>query len=114
MNVVPFFLPDDLICIILEYDGRIKYKKGKYVNIIHKDDARYYMIQSIINKKIEILKKIEIHNGRDGPGFYFEFSFDIYRDVGLCYDYNFSYANKFEICYFNWRNNIIKQFRTYL
>ena len=114
MNVVPFFLPNDLIGIILEYDGRIKYKKGKYINIIHKHDTRYYMIQSIINKKIEIMKKIEIHNGRDGPGFYFEFSFDIYRDVGLCYDYNFSYANKFEICYFNWRNNIIKQFRTYL
>ena len=107
-------IPEELLHIVLEYDGRIKYRKGEYVNIIHKNDERYNMITSIVNKKVEILKKIEIHNGRDGPGFYFEFSFDIYRDVGLCYDYNFSYANKFEICYFNWRNNIIKQFRTYL
>ena len=114
MVVVPYFLPNELIDIILEYDGRIKYKKGKYVNIIHKHDTRYEMIQAIINKKIEILKEIEIDNGRDGRGFYFEFVFDTLRSAGLCYDYNFSYENKFEICYFDWRNDSWLQIRTYL
>ena len=39
-------------------DGRIKYRNGKYVNIIHKYDERYDMIKSLIRKKIEIVKTI--------------------------------------------------------
>jgi hypothetical protein len=109
MNIVPY-IPNDLINIILEYDGRIKYRRGNYVNIIHKYDVRYDMIQSIINKKMEILKTAEIH----GSGFYFEFGFDTCRNVGLCYDCNFSYADKFEICYYDTRNNGWIQIRTYL
>ena len=50
------YIPLELLNIILAYDGRIKYKKGKYVNIIHKNDIRYNIIQPIINKKIEIIK----------------------------------------------------------
>jgi len=38
------YIPTELLDIILEYDGRIKYKKGKYVNIIHKNDERYNII----------------------------------------------------------------------
>ena len=42
-------LPFDVLNLILEYDGRIKYlhKQCIYINIIHKDDYRY----SIIEKK---------------------------------------------------------------
>ena len=108
MNVP--YIPNELLDIILEYDGRIKYKKGKYVNIIHKHDDRYNIIQQLINKKMEIMKRTEV----DGSGFYFEFGFDTCVNVGLCYDYNFSYENKFEICYYDTRNNGWKQIRTYL
>ena len=100
---------EDVVNKILEYDGRIKYRKGHYVDIIHKNDIRYNLIQNIIVKKKEILKKIT----RDGKGFYFEFGFNNINGVGLCYDYNFSYENKFEICYYDWRSDII-QIRTYL
>ena len=31
--------------------------------------------------------------------FYFEFSFDNQPSLSLCYDYNWSYNNVFEICY---------------
>ena len=34
-------LPEELVHIILEYDGRIKYRKGEYVDIIHKNDETY-------------------------------------------------------------------------
>jgi len=107
--IVPH-IPTELLDIILEYDGRIKCKKGKYVNIIHKHDDRYNIIQQLINKKMEIMKRTEV----DGSGFYFEFGFDTCVNVGLCYDYNFSYENKFEICYYDTRNNGWQQIRTYL
>lgn len=102
-------IPEELLHIILEYDGRIKYKKGKYINIIHKNDERYNIITPILSKKTEIMKTIEFHE----LGFYFEVGFNIINHVGLVYDYNFSYKNKFEICYYDLRDKII-QIRTYL
>jgi hypothetical protein len=104
------YIPNDVVDIILEYDGRIKYKNGKYVNIIHKNDERYNIIKPLISKKMKIMEKIEF----DGSGFYFAIRFDICNSVGLCYDYNFTYKNEFEICYFDIRNNGWEQIRTYL
>ncbi len=103
------YIPRDILHVILEYDGKIKYKNGNYVNIIHKNDERFNIIKPLFNKKIEIMKTCKIY----GDSFYFEFGFDICKGVGLCYDYNFSFPNKFEICYFDWRDGI-KQIRTYL
>jgi hypothetical protein len=103
------YIPNELLDIILAYDGRIKYKKGKYVNIIHKNDERYDIITPVVTKKMRIMQYTEL----SGSGFYFEFGFDTCRNVGLCYDYNFSFANKFEICYYDTRDGWI-QIRTYL
>jgi len=52
-------LPYELVNIILEYDGRIKYKYKqkntidyhKFVNVIHKYDKRYNIITPVIDKK---------------------------------------------------------------
>lgn len=93
-------LPKELIHIILSYDGKIKYyHPGNYINIIPKNDERYNIITPIINKKIETLQDIEISEN----GFYFEFGFDIFK--GLVYDYNFSYPNEFEICYYDMKKS---------
>jgi len=104
------YIPKELLHIILEYDGKIKYKNGQYIDIIAKNDERYNIIKPIINKKIEILKKIHIIDRE----FYFEFGFDSLRNVGLCYDLGFNSPNIFEICYYDTRNNGWKQIRTYI
>ena len=101
-------LPTDTINIILDFYGKIKYNKGKYTNIIHKHDARYNMLTPVIEKKIRILNTVQA----DNDGFYFEFSFNICRGVGLCFDCNYSHNNIFEICYYDIRNHGWKQIRT--
>jgi hypothetical protein len=102
-------IPKDILHIILEYDGRIKYNKGKYVNIIHKNDERYNIIVPIINKKINIMNQTTL----SGSSFYFEIGFDIDNRVGLCYDYGFNALDIFEICYYDIRNGW-DQIRTYI
>ena len=98
-------LPYELVNIILEYDGRIKYKYKdknhidyhKFVNVIHKNDQRYNVITPIIHKKQQIMKHTTIsHNN---TSFYFEFAFDKQPKIMLCYDYCWSDDNDFEICY---------------
>ena len=61
------YIPKDVLNIILKYDGRIKYKNGKYVNIIHKNDERYNIITPVISKKMVIMKTIDLR----GQEFYF-------------------------------------------
>jgi hypothetical protein len=98
-------LPYELVNIILEYDGRIKYKYKqknaidyhKYVNVIHKHDNRYNLITPIIGKKQKIMKETETRP--NDTSFYFDFAFDNQPNLILCYDYNWSNANEFEICY---------------
>lgn len=104
------YLPHYLVNIILDYDGRIKYKKGKYINIIHKHDFRYNIIKLLIEKKIAILKD----TCTDGLRFYFEFSLDNEKPMGLCYDYGWSHNDTtFEICFYNFKEGI-QQIRTYI
>ena len=43
-------LPLEIVHRILEYDGRIKYRHGKYMNQIAKDDDRYKMLQTLPQK----------------------------------------------------------------
>lgn len=107
--LVNTYIPTELVNIILDYDGRIKYRKGNYINIIHKFDPRKNMINQIIAKKLVIINSILL----DGSRFYFDFGFDIDNRIGLCFDYNFSNINEFEICYYDIRNGI-EQIRTYL
>jgi hypothetical protein len=98
-------LPYELVNIICEYDGRIKYKYKQqthidyhtFVNVIHKYDERYNIITPIIDKKQKIMKDTETRPNESC--FYFEFAFDNRPTVMLCYDYNYYHINQFEICY---------------
>ena len=105
-------IPNHLWDIIFKYDGRIKYiyKKGIFVNIIHKNDERYKIVESFLNKKIKQIEK----SVRNGEEFYLEIQFDNIQNMGLVFDFSWSYINKFEICYYNFKNNNMNQIRTYI
>jgi hypothetical protein len=100
-------LPYELVNIILEYHGRIKYKYKiknsidyhKFVNVIHKHDNRYNIIIPIIDKKIRIMKETEISSNKSG--FNFVLSFDKHPCMILCYENNMSVPNNFFISYVN-------------
>jgi hypothetical protein len=57
-------LPFDVLNLILEYDGRIKYlhKEDIYVNIISKNDNRYNIIASNIAKRMNHIILCSIGN----------------------------------------------------
>ena len=59
--IINKYIPKEIINIILEYDGRIKYRKGKYINIINKKDIRYNIIEVVINNKNKIIEKIVLN-----------------------------------------------------
>jgi len=65
-------LPFDVLNLILEYDGRIKYihKESIFVNIISKNDDRYNILETEINGKINLINTLNI--GNNGLKFYID------------------------------------------
>jgi len=72
-------------------------------NVIRESIKRYNMITSVINKKIEILKGIEIYRSK----FYFEVPLNKDNTIGLSYDYDFrdTPPKIFEISYYDIRGD---------
>jgi len=103
-------LPIDLVHHIIQYTGKVIYRNGRYIDInrVPINDNRYNLIRPLILKKIDILYNSE---KRGQIGFYFQWDFDGLPDVGLCYDFNFSFGEIFEICYYDNRVDLV-QLRT--
>ena len=94
--------------------NKLQHKSKSEIDDVIKKMFSY--LRSSENKKVfykfrSTLKEIQLVND---SGFYFEFGFDKINDIGLCYDYNFSFNDKFEICYYDLRNIRTLQIRTYL
>jgi hypothetical protein len=130
-------LPLELVDKILQYDGRMKYRNGEFVNVIHPINLGFYrfILNPVLKKKINMHIDLEwltnlpngIVNTTIGTGhnmrfidnkyvctnkFYFELEFDSLPGVGLFYDY-FWGTSFFEICYYDLRDiNKLKQIRT--
>ena len=132
-------LPIELVDKILQYDGRMKYRKGEFVNVIHPINLGFYrfILSPLLKKKINMHIDFEwltnlpygivdtdetIETGRNmrfidnkyvyTNKFYFEFEFDTLPGVGLFYDYYWG-TSFFEICYYDLRNfNELKQIKT--
>jgi len=113
MKSVSSFIPNHLWQIIFDFDGRIKYMytKGIFVNIIHKKDIRYSVMNKFLNTKINTMERMTVNKNKE---FYIQIPFEKIENTGLVYDYNWSYNNKFEICYYNFRNDPFLQIRTCL
>ena len=141
MLQVPCNLPLEIVDKILQYDGQMKYRKGEFVNVIHPINLGFYrfILNPILKKKIKMHIDFEwLTNSLNGivdtdetiswhgkryinnkyvytNKFYFEFEFDTFPGVGLCYDYYWG-ASFFEICYYDlrkfneWNNHL--QIRT--
>ena len=52
------YLPMDIVNKILEYDGSIKYRNGKYVNQISKTDKRYEMLLNVSRRFHDCLENL--------------------------------------------------------
>ena len=65
-------LPFDVLNVILQYDGRIKYshKDHIYVNIISKNDYRYNIIERKMHTQINLINNFAF--GNDGLQFYID------------------------------------------
>ena len=65
-------LPFDMLNLILEYYGRIKYihKERIFVNIISKNDYRYNILETKINSKMNIINNFNI--GNNGLKYYID------------------------------------------
>jgi len=93
-------LPTDILNVILEFDGRIKYRKGEYVNCISKNDYRYNILSKL---KIPIPVKYTMDNDCSHKE-HFEY-FINFNDLYTLSVWNVIYNPPNKIQYFFYKNS---------
>ena len=98
------YIPNHLWHIIFDFYGRIKYigNKGIFINIIHKYDERYDIVNRFLQKKIKYMENSFLDTNRNE--FYLEIPFETINNIGIVFDFCWSYHNTYEICHYNFRN----------
>jgi hypothetical protein len=91
-----------LMKIIKHPDGRYKNQDNIFINKIYSFDKRYKLIRPIIEKKIKIMKDMDLNTQyqfNNITGFYFPVNFSR-RDISLYYNFFYN-TNDFNIVYSN-------------
>jgi len=108
-------LPIDIVHKILEFDGRIKYKNGKYsvINKINLNDKKFDAVKSNISVKLNTLLNVQSrryitvsyeNNGLENDNEFYSDFFDEKRNVGIIRDY-YTYGDAYMISFYkNIRN----------
>jgi len=82
-------LPKEIINIILEYDGRIRYRNGKYIEQINNKDKIYECIKEKIQKDIKLVKTIRLRAEISN----FDYNWAIENNISMdLFDMHFSYG----------------------
>ena len=100
-------IPNDIVKLLLQFDGRIKYRDGQYVDTIDRNDERYSMLDKVIKKKLEIYYSVyEEDEHIEYDSFIHDIFFENLPDVKLTYLY-FSYSSGGSRFYFRFgkKNN---------
>ena len=99
MNLKTF--PKVLVNKILEYDGRIKYRNGIYINQINLKDEKYNLIIKLIHNKINTMQQLIIRS-----------SGTFFINIKLCHNnYNYMYwhdFNRYMIAFYKNPSSLIK------
>ena len=87
--------PQDIIIKILEYDGRIKYRNGKFINQLNRDNNK---IIELINRKYFYQQKIKTYHANH---FYIEIVLSRIHNkkIGIIFDFYY-YGNVFMISFY--------------
>jgi hypothetical protein len=82
-------LPKEIINIILEYDGRIRYRNGKYIEQINNEDKIYECIKEKIQKDIKLVTTIHLH--AEVSNFYYNWAIE--NNISMDqFDWHFRYG----------------------
>jgi hypothetical protein len=91
-------LPNDILNIILKYDGKIKYRNGKYINQLNIKDRKFNLLNQILIIKTNLkIKKYFSYNSNKDIGFYFRIQFTNIKIAGIICDY---YDNEYIISFY--------------
>lgn len=89
-------LPNEIINIIFQYDGRIKYRRGKYMNQLIIEDNKFQLIKKHLIEKYYIFHLVLDSNG---DTFYMDFTPDNNFIFGIIHDYNY-HGNGYTISFY--------------
>lgn len=97
--------PQDILNLILQFDGRIKYRRGEYVNCISKNDYRYNILSKL---KIPTPVKYTMDNDCTHQE-HFEYSINL-DEVYTMSVWNVIYNPPNKIQYFLYKKNAVSVF----
>ena len=83
-------IPNDIVKLLLQFDGRIKYRNGHYIDTIDRNDDRYAMLDEVIKKKLKVYQR---SNWLTPDVYIINIEFDQMPHIMISYYYNSAGTN---------------------